>query len=331
MTFALSYFCVFLTIYVLSAASSFFIPLAISFVTSYLIIALTEGIAARHIPKLIAFIIAIFMICLGGFVIFIIVEKNVYELIDRAPIYQNRLHFLLEKIPTSFQIDPASILKEFDFSEIFKQVLYMLTQIAGSAGIIFAYILFILIEYVFYDAKLEALFPDSKHLTKAKHITHNIAIQIQSYLKIKTWISLITAIAVYTVLKIVGVDFAEFWALLVFFLNYVPTIGSIIATLFPCLLTLLQFDSLIPFIVVTSILISIQFIIGNIIEPRIMGSQFNLSGLVILLSLIIWGKMWGIIGMFLCVPLLMIIKIILANFPSTRRIAVLLSQNGKVE
>jgi predicted PurR-regulated permease PerM len=188
-----------------------------------------------------------------------------------------------------------------------------------------------LIEYGFYESKLKALFPDQNHLQKARRITHKIGTQIQSYLKIKTWLSLMTAGLGYTVFKIVGVDFAEFWALLMFLLNYIPNIGSIISTTLPCVLTFVQFDSIIPFIIVTTSLVTVQVVVGNFIEPRIMGSQFNLSPLVILLSLIIWGKIWGVIGVFLCVPLLMILNIIFANFPSTRPIAVLLSRNGKVE
>lgn len=337
--FALAYFVVFLSIYILSAASSFFIPLAISLVASYFIITIAEAIRKvtlfkRRIPAFIAFIIALMTLSLGVYFIFTIIQKNVYDLIDRAPMYQEKFNTLLAQMGTKFDlysIDFSKIIGQYDFSEILKETLLVASQIIGNAGIIVVYILFILIEYGFYESKLRALFPDKENLHKAKNMTHKIASQIQSYLKIKTWLSLLTGLASYIVLKVVGVDFAEFWAMMIFLLNYIPTIGSIIATIFPCLLAFVQFESIIPFIIVTSILTSIQLTIGNFVEPKIMGAQFNLSGLVILLSLIIWGKIWGIIGVFLCVPLLMIIKIVLANFPSTRPIAVMLSQNGKIE
>jgi AI-2 transport protein TqsA len=338
-SFALAYFLVFLSIYVLWAASSFFIPLAIAFVASYLIIAFAEGIRrykvfGKPIPTFLAFIISLSFLGLGVYFIFNIIEKNVFDLIERSPLYQQRFSGLLTQASTNFKfefIDLVKIINKFDFSEILKDVLYVATQIISNTGIIVIYILFFLIEYGYYESKIKALFPDPANLEKARKITHRIASQIQSYLKIKTWLSLLTAILSYIVLKAVGVDFAEFWALLFFLLNYIPTFGSIIATTFPCLLAFVQFDSVIPFIVVTSVLVSIQMIIGNVIEPRIMGSQFNLSPLVILLSLVIWGKIWGVIGVFLCVPLLMILSIVLANFSRTRPIAVLLSQNGRVE
>jgi predicted PurR-regulated permease PerM len=128
----------------------------------------------------------------------------------------------------------------------------------------------------------------------------------------------------------VGVDFASFWAVLIFLLNFIPTIGSIIATAFPSLLALVQFETAGPFFITISILTAIQFSIGSLIEPKLMGNRLNLSPLVILLSLGLWGSIWGIPGMFLCVPITVIIMIICAYFPETRPIAVALSGNGEL-
>jgi predicted PurR-regulated permease PerM len=132
------------------------------------------------------------------------------------------------------------------------------------------------------------------------------------------------------VLSLVGVDFASFWAVLIFLLNFIPTIGSIIATLFPSLLTLIQFDTMGPFVVTISVLTSLQFCIGSLLEPRLMGQRLNLSPIVILLSLGLWGSLWGIPGMFLCVPITVIIMIICSYFPASRPIAILLSGNGQI-
>ena len=139
-----------------------------------------------------------------------------------------------------------------------------------------------------------------------------------------------TGLISYLVLKVVGVDFASFWAVLIFLLNFIPTIGSIIATLFPSLLTLVQFPTLGPFIATISVLTAVQFCIGSLLEPRLMGNRLNLSPIVILLSLGLWGSVWGIPGMFLCVPITVIIMIICSYFPGTRPLAILLSGNGKV-
>jgi len=130
---------------------------------------------------------------------------------------------------------------------------------------------------------------------------------------------------------VVGVDFAAFWALLIFLLNFIPTIGSIIATIFPALITLVQFDTLTPFFLVAGGLTGIQILIGNILEPKFTGSTLNLSPTIILLNLSLWGLIWGIPGMFLCVPFLVISMIVFSNLPQTRTIAVLLSSDGQIK
>jgi len=135
----------------------------------------------------------------------------------------------------------------------------------------------------------------------------------------------------YIFMKVVGVDFAEFWAVLIFLLNFIPTIGSIVATIFPSLITLVQFESYTPFFVVLGGVTAIQVCVGNILEPRLMGNSLNLSPLVILLNLSLWGLIWGIPGMFLCVPFLVISAIVFSHVPQTRSIAILLSRDGQIK
>ena len=134
----------------------------------------------------------------------------------------------------------------------------------------------------------------------------------------------------YGVLTLVGVDFALFWAFLIFLLNYIPTIGSIVATAFPALLTLVQFDGFTPFFIVLIGVLAIQVAIGSFLEPRLLGNTLNISPLVVILALALWGLLWGVVGMLLCVPITIILIIIFAQFPPTRPIAVFLSRNGEV-
>ena len=155
--------------------------------------------------------------------------------------------------------------------------------------------------------------------------------QIQTYVAIKTLTSLMTGLISYIILLMVGVDFAEFWGFIIFLLNYIPTVGSLLGIIFPALLTLIQFANPVPFFIVLGSIGSIQFIIGNIIEPRLTGSSLNISPLVVILSLALWGSIWGIVGMFLCVTLTVIAMIIFSYFDRTRPLAILLSGNGKIE
>jgi predicted PurR-regulated permease PerM len=118
---------------------------------------------------------------------------------------------------------------------------------------------------------------------------------------------------------------------LIFLLNFIPSIGSIIATIFPTILALVDGNSLWPFIIVGGGITALQFAIGNIIEPRLMGNTLNLSPLIILLSLALWGSIWGVAGAVLCVPITVICTIVCSYFPTTRPIAVLLSKNGQLK
>ena len=126
------------------------------------------------------------------------------------------------------------------------------------------------------------------------------------------------------------VDFAGVWGLIIFLLNFIPTVGSIIATIFPALIALAQSDGYTLFFIVLGGIGVVQLCIGNILEPRLMGSSFNLSPIVILLNLALWGYVWEIPGMFLCVPFLIIVTIILSHFPQTRPIAIILSSDGRL-
>lgn len=338
-SFSLSFFTVALAVYILWAASAFFVPLAIALIISYFIITIAEGamkipLIGNKLPRSVTYLISFLTFTCILYFMFALVQANVVTLLDSINLYQERLETLIEKVFALLKLDPPDLLQkldQFDFRSLIQGIILTLTDVASNAGIIFIYIIFILIEYRYYESKMHALFNGEESRTKAYQMRHQIASQVMSYLRIKTLFSLLTALCSYSVLLAVGVDFADFWAFLIFFMNFIPTVGSIIATIFPCLLTILQFENLAPFLIVVISLTSIQFLIGNVLEPRIMGNKFNLSGLVIILSLAIWGKIWGIIGMFLSVPLMIITSIVLANFPQTRPIAIILSQDGDIE
>ena len=338
--FSLAFFVLALAVYILGAAYTFFLPLVIAIVISYFLITLAEWIkkipiGKWRLPDSLAYLAAIGVIVTGLWIVFSMVMSNVSELLDSAPMYQEKMKGMIETLSSKLRFkhstDITNYLDKFDFVTVISSIVRMLRDIASYAGLIALYVIFILIEHRYFDLKLEMLFQNRAGLDKTRTIINKITSQIQTYLRIKTLLSFLTASCSYGVMLAVGVDFADFWAFLIFLLNFIPTIGSIIATVFPCLLTLLQFDSWVPFVVVTISLISLQFFIGNYLEPSIMGKSFNLSGLVIILSLTLWGSIWGVVGMFLCVPIMVIVSIVLANFEETKPVAILLSQDGNIE
>ncbi len=142
--------------------------------------------------------------------------------------------------------------------------------------------------------------------------------------------SVLTGVLSYLILISFGLHNAEFWAIFIFLMNYIPTVGSLVSLVLTLLAMAVQITSLLMLLALAGALTAVHILVGNVIEPRYMGIHLNLSPLVILLSLAIWGSIWGVIGMLLCVPGMTMINIILANFPTTKPIAILLSADGKV-
>lgn len=137
--------------------------------------------------------------------------------------------------------------------------------------------------------------------------------QIQRYIIAKVGVNLIAGIITIIVLSILGVDFPIVWGLFVFLFNFIPTIGSAAALVFPVLFTLVQFNSIGTMLLVLALMAGIQTLAFNVAEPMILGKRLNLNPLLILLSVLLWGYIWGIVGMLLSVPLTAIIKIIISN------------------
>jgi predicted PurR-regulated permease PerM len=147
----------------------------------------------------------------------------------------------------------------------------------------------------------------------------------------KTLLSAGNTIAAYALMKLIGLEFAETWALLTFFLNYIPKIGSITATVVPSVFALLQFQEFQAVLFVAGGLAVVHMITGEIVEPMVMGRSLNLSSLVIMLALTFWAMVWGIVGTFLAVPLMVVILIICSKVPMLRPVAVLLSSDGGLD
>ncbi|TXF90871.1 AI-2E family transporter [Neolewinella aurantiaca] len=204
------------------------------------------------------------------------------------------------------------------------------TNFARALLLVLLYVLFFLIEQGAFGRKMAALGLPLQETNRLSVVLSKVNDAMRTYLGVKTFTSMLTALLSWIVFYFVGVDYALFWAFLVFLFNYVPTIGSITATLLPGFLALVQFDTLSPFLVIIIGVTAIQLLVGNILEPRLMGDNLNISPLVVVLSLILWSMLWGVIGMLLSVPITVAIIIVCSQFETTRTVAVLLSKDGKV-
>ncbi|MEZ5826019.1 MAG: AI-2E family transporter [Geminicoccaceae bacterium] len=250
-----------------------------------------------------------------------------------APGYEENLRALVESMfgEAGFARIPSieQIIQKIDIGSAITSLSTTLGGLLGNTGLVALYVSFLFAEQTTFDRKLERLFADGQKRERVRSMLTEIEFRIERYLWIKTVVSFVTAALCYAVLLVVGVDYSLFWALVVFLFNYIPNIGSLFAVL-PSILTVLQFGSVATGVGVLMALAGIQFIVGNLVEPRMMGNSLNLSPLVIILSLTLWGSIWGIAGMFLCVPITVSLAIILSYFELTRPVAILLSSDGRI-
>ena len=198
------------------------------------------------------------------------------------------------------------------------------SRLFANGFLILLTVIFMMLEITSLPKKIKKTSPNPDDSISR---VHSITKQINKYIAIKIWISLGTGILVYILLLIIGVDYPLLWAVLAFTLNFIPTIGSIIALIQPVLLTIVQIGFVESFFVLIGFII-INTIMGNIIEPRFMGKGLGLSTLVVFLSLLFWGWVLGPIGMLLSAPLTITIKIALDSSEETRWLAVLLGPDN---
>ncbi|MBA4697417.1 MAG: AI-2E family transporter [Legionella sp.] len=336
----LSLFSVCLIGYLLIAGRSLLIPLVIAIFIWHLLNTIYNGVhhlpfVKYPLPKWLSMILSLLIVAILLKSFFDILTTNVQDVIAASSRYQQHLTNIFNYIDDRLHIkDIAKIdtfVKNLSIQHLLISIYEVFTSITSSAVLIALYVAFLFVEQHFFLQKLNALFPSVAHRQLVNNILSHIVRDTQTYLGIKTLLGLITAVASWIIMIAVGLDFAAFWAVLIFFLNFIPNIGVIIAIAFPMLLALIQFESWVPFIIISSGISAIQFIIGNLVEPRFLGKSLNLSPLVILIALSLWGAIWGVLGMFLSVPITVMMMIIFAHFKQTRPIAILLSQDGYVK
>jgi predicted PurR-regulated permease PerM len=316
-----------------------FVPLVIALIGVYLIKVLERWIGyakirGRGLPPPAALAVAFLAVIALSFVLFTIIADNAARVAEFAPRYQSRLLAIQGDIFLAIGFEQPPAIREFlgglDLPGAVALVATNLATLLRNAVLILILGVFLLLESRFIPAKIAALFPGEEHRARVQGILKRVDRDIQTYFGVKTAVSLLTAVLSYAVMKYIALDFAAFWALLVFILNFIPTIGSIFATILPGLLAVVQFEEWGPVVILVVGITIIQQVLGNLVEPNLMGITLNLSPLVVVMSLILWGMLWGVVGMFLCVPITVILLIILANFPGTNWIAILLSKDGTV-
>ncbi len=323
----------------LVAGRSFLIPVAVALVLFNLLTALISHIAQVRlggwsIPRPLAVAIGLAVIVYLPFLITSVLSSQIDSVIAASPHYVARVQSLVtaagEYFGRNLADDLRAALTDINVGARIPGLLGSAGSMLTSITLIALYVAFMFVESRAFHAKFERLFPDPERAAKVRTVADSISRSVQRYFAIKLFVSALTAGAAYAVMRLVGLDFAETWALLAFLLNFIPNIGPAVATIIPSLVALVQFETPVPFLIVAIGISAIQIIVGSFIEPPLMGRSLNLSPLVIILSLTFWAFVWGIVGMFLSVPIMVMVLIVCSHVPTWRPVAVLLSGDGRI-
>jgi predicted PurR-regulated permease PerM len=191
-------------------------------------------------------------------------------------------------------------------------------------------VLFFFLEESNFKKKMRLVFSDEQKRIETELLFKNIQKSITNYIGLKSFISFLSYIICFILLYFYQIDSPFLWAICIFIFNFIPVVGPFLAVVLPSFFALIQFENFQISIYLLLFLSAIQLVIGNFLEPKLLGNSLNISPLVALVSLSIWGAFWGVVGMVLSVPFTVIIIILLAHFSSTKSVAIMLSNKGDV-
>ena len=262
-----------------------------------------------------------------AYFLFQLLKINVVSIIENSDQYQKNLNFFLELISRNTILEAflsENLLKDINLIGIFSNLLNLIKSFTGNFTLVLVYLIFIVIEEKFFILKLNLVLKNENK----KKLFSKINNDIYNYFRIKTFTSLLTALFTFMILFFLNNELSITFAIFAFFLNFIPYIGSLLAVMLPSLFATIQFMEFFTPILTLILLLLSQIFIGNFLETKLMGKTLNISPIALIIFLSLMGKIWGLVGMFLSVPLLVILIIFLNNFKETKKIAIFLTEKG---
>jgi predicted PurR-regulated permease PerM len=329
---AVAFIAVVFFVMALRALQAIFIPFCIALFLYFLLNGVVRQLRRWRVPKSLALIgvLAGIFVCLylSGLLLF----TGAASFVEQFPAYSAKITGMVKGVLAHLKlpiVDVQQYLAHIDWDQVLNPAritAFVSTSIGNFAGfvgnllLVLLLLMFMLGEKVPMAERIARSLP-AERAEEMLGIIGSINARVQHYLFIKTLMSVATGGLAALILLAGRVDFVIFTALLVFFLNYIPTFGSLLSTIFPALIAFVKFGFSPRFVLVTVALMAMQFLMGNVVEPQVMGRSLDLSPIVILLSLIFWGWLWGVVGMFLAVPVTSAIQIVFAGVPSLKPLA----------
>jgi predicted PurR-regulated permease PerM len=312
---------------VLRLTGSIFIPFVIAVLLSFVFAPIVSFLVNRHVPRFIAITFVLLIFLAFGFLIALIIYSSFQSLLREFPTYQARFTQLLRDVIVRFDL-PPDITSQLEVTRTIGSTLLSFSgnfmSFASGFMVVLIFLLFLLMEKPYTRRKLSMAVRDETTRRLSRVLLH-ITSQIGRYVAVKLLVSTLTAVIVYVLFLVIGVDFPFVWSVLTFLFNFIPSIGSVAITFISGVFAMVQFlPEWNPIIAAFTGMAVTQFVIGNVLDPKLLGDRLNLSPVIILLSLLLWGWLWGTAGLFLAVPLTVAIKIVFENVPGMEAFGILM-------
>jgi len=304
-----------------------FIPLTIAGLLSLMFTPVVNWMKKMKIPRGIGILLVMLILFFILYVVGQLFYSSIQAFTQVFGAYQLRFVQIMEELWARFQI-PREYFPQMVWTQSWIDRLVQATgsfvSFGGTLGLILLFLVFMLAETTLSWRKFRRAFP--RKVSKSVGLAvADVSTQVARYLGVKLFISAVTGVLVWLALTVIGQDLAPLWGLLAFFLNFIPNLGSIFIMASTMTLGLIQFyPNWDRIAAVWIVMPAIQITMGNIIDPQLQGEQLDLSPLVILISLLFWGWIWGIIGMFLAVPLTVIVKIVMDHIEGLKPFSIMM-------
>jgi AI-2 transport protein TqsA len=318
----------------LDFAQPVLMPLVIALLFSFVFAPAVERLHKLHMPRALAIIIIILIILGVFFLIGLFFYNSFQSFVQFLPKYQAKFQSIFNNVSVTLSDRfglPTAVIDDLDWATMIRGSLINMTgnfiEFARGLFIVTLFLVFLLLERPYLAKKLQTAFAETTS-NKIGFVIRHINQQIGKYLSVKLFISTITGVLIWLSLEIIGMDFPIVWGFAGFMFNFVPNIGSTLHFLIVSAMGFVQFypesPGKIAAVVITMALI--QNLIGNFFDPRLQGHRLDISPFLVLFSLIVWGWLWGAVGMLLATPIMVAVKIVCDNIPALNPIGLLMGK-----
>jgi len=334
------FICIIIAAAVLKIASSVILPFTIAMLLAFVMFPVIKAMDKIKCPRILSILLTVVIIVTGVYLFGLIILTSGKLIIEHYPKYENRFTEIYITIAPIFELPYNEDLSFFEnlwgqlgIRTFVRNLTISFSNLSvkfiSGAVLVVLFMVFILLEANYFKEKLMTAF--EKRISQIDNIGNEIISQVTRYLGAKFLISLANGIIFAIAFHFVGLEFALVWGVIQFLLNFIPTLGSIAAGVGISLFALIQFwPNPAPIIIIIAIILIVN-LLCNIFDPRIIGNHVGISPLIILVSLSIWGYIWGFAGMLLSVPMTVIIKIICENIPIMEPVSILIGSRKSVK